>query len=98
MQSFRWRPRPRCETRLEKPYWAEPRADLRDADGSHVAGVVAAAIVRGGHPDHSLFDYIGAEWPWMEATAGSVAEQRSRLWKQAPVDAHAFSRKINPVA
>src|SRR4051812_42608792 len=98
MRSVQWRPRRRCETRLEKPYWAEPRANLGDTDRSHVAGVVAAAIVRGGHPDHSFFDYIGAERPWMEAAAGCVAEQRSGLWKQAAIDAHAFNRENNPIA
>ena len=33
----------------------------------------------------------------MEAAAGSVAEQWSRFRKQAPVDAHAFSRENNPI-
>jgi hypothetical protein len=33
----------------------------------------------------------------MEAATGSVAEQRSGLRKQAPVDAHAFIRENNAV-
>src|SRR5262245_19184765 len=98
MRSVRWRPRPRLETRLEKPYWAEPRANLGDADGTHVAGVVAAAIVGGCHPDNTLSDDVGAERPRMEAAPGRVAEQRSGLWKQAAIDAHAFSRESNPIA
>src|SRR5436305_3769648 len=96
-RAVRYRPRSRRETRLEKPYWTEPRANLGDADRTHVAGVVAAAIVSGGHPDHSLFDNIGAERPWMEAATGCVAEQWRCLRKQAPVDAHAFSRKKNAI-
>src|SRR5689334_3455064 len=98
MRSARRRPRPRHEARLKKPYWAEPRANLGDADGAHVAGVVAAAIVGGCHPDHTLFDNISAEWPRMEAAPGGVAEQRSGLRKQAAVDAHAFSRENNAIA
>src|SRR5262249_23652207 len=86
------------ETRLEKPYWAEPCANLGDADGTHVAGVVAAAIVGGCHPDRSLFDNIGAERPGMEAAPGRVAEQLSGLWKQAAIDAHAVSREDNSIA
>src|SRR4051794_40338645 len=97
MQSFRWCPRPGCETRSEKPYWAEPRANLGDADRSHIAGVVAAAIVRGGHPDHSLFDYIRAEGPWMEVAAGCVVKQWGGFRKQTTVDAHAFRRENNPI-
>jgi len=34
----------------------------------------------------------------MEASPGRVAEQRSGLWKQAAIDAHAFSREKNPIA